>query len=62
MIVLASWAHDFTRRQLARIIRTRRQAANGTPDERVKFMKTAWDAMKPLLVERPGLIHNWWAS
>jgi 4-hydroxyphenylacetate 3-monooxygenase len=45
MIMLPSSAADYDNPELARIIRTTQQSPVATPDERVKFMKLAWDAV-----------------
>jgi 4-hydroxyphenylacetate 3-monooxygenase len=45
MIMLPSSAADYGNPELARIIRTTQQSPVATPDERVKFMKLAWDAV-----------------
>ena len=45
MIMLPSSAADYGHPEMARIIRTTQQSPVSTPDERVKFMKLAWDAV-----------------
>lgn len=45
MIMLPSSAADYGNPEMARIIRTTQQSPMSTPDERVKFMKLAWDAV-----------------
>lgn len=45
MIMLPSSAADYGNPEMARIIRTTQQSPVATPDERVKFMKLAWDAV-----------------
>ncbi len=45
MIMLPSSAADYGNPEIARIIRTTQQSPVATPDERVKFMKLAWDAV-----------------
>jgi 4-hydroxyphenylacetate 3-monooxygenase len=45
MIMLPSSAADYANPEVARILRTVQQSPAATPDERVKFMKLAWDAV-----------------
>lgn len=45
LIMLPSSAADYANPDLARIIRTVQQSPAASPDERVKFMKLAWDAV-----------------
>jgi 4-hydroxyphenylacetate 3-monooxygenase len=45
LIMLPSSIEDFADPQLAKIIRTTQRSASMTPDEKVKFMKAAWDAV-----------------
>ncbi len=45
LIMLPSSIEDFANPQLAKIIRTTQRSASMTPDEKVKFMKAAWDAV-----------------
>ena len=61
LTVLASCAHDLANPQLVKVIRTRQRQANGTPNEQAKCKKVAWGAMKPLIGERLGSMHNRWA-
>src|SRR5215470_8302683 len=45
LIMLPSSLQDFANPQLAKIIRTTQRAAKLSPDEKVKFLKLAWDAV-----------------
>jgi 4-hydroxyphenylacetate 3-monooxygenase len=45
MIMLPSSIHDYLDPHLAKIIRTTQRASKMEPDEKVKFMKAAWDAV-----------------
>jgi len=45
MIMLPSSVADYSDPQLAKIIRTTQRAAKMEPDDKVKFMKAAWDAV-----------------
>ena len=45
LIMLPSSVHDFSDPRLAKIIRTTQRSAKMTPEEKVKFMKAAWDAI-----------------
>jgi len=45
MIMLPSSVADYANPETARIIRTMQQSPAATPDERVKFLKLAWDAV-----------------
>ena len=45
LIMLPSSIHDFADPQLARIINTTQRAAKMSPEEKVKFLKAAWDAI-----------------
>src|SRR5262245_59264545 len=45
LIMLPSSLQDFANPQLAKIIRTTQRAAKLSPDEKVKFLKLAWDAI-----------------
>ncbi len=45
LIMLPSSAADYANPEVARILRTVQQSPAATPDERVKFMKLAWDAV-----------------
>jgi 4-hydroxyphenylacetate 3-monooxygenase len=45
LIMLPSSIEDYTDPHLAKIIRTTQRAAKMTPDEKVKFLKAAWDAI-----------------
>ncbi len=45
LIMLPSSVADYADPQLAKIIRTTQRAARMEPDEKVKFMKAAWDAV-----------------
>jgi 4-hydroxyphenylacetate 3-monooxygenase len=45
LIMLPSSIHDFADPGLAKIIRTTQRAAGMAPDQKVKFMKAAWDAI-----------------
>ena len=45
LIMLPSSIHDFEDPHLAKIIRTTQRAAKMEPDEKVKFLKAAWDAI-----------------
>lgn len=45
MIMLPSSIADYANPEMARIIRTMQQSPAATPDERVKFLKLAWDAV-----------------
>jgi 4-hydroxyphenylacetate 3-monooxygenase len=45
MIMLPSSIADYDNPEMARIIRTMQQSPASTPDERVKFLKLAWDAV-----------------
>jgi len=45
LIMLPSSVADYADPQLAKIIRTTQRAATMEPDEKVKFMKAAWDAV-----------------
>jgi 4-hydroxyphenylacetate 3-monooxygenase len=45
LIMLPSSIHDFADADLARIIRATQRAANMAPDDKVKFLKAAWDAI-----------------
>ena len=45
LIMLPSSIEDFADPQLTKIIKTTQRSANMTPEEKVKFMKAAWDAV-----------------
>jgi 4-hydroxyphenylacetate 3-monooxygenase len=45
LIMLPSSIHDFADAHLAGLIRTTQRAANMAPDDKVKLMKAAWDAI-----------------
>jgi 4-hydroxyphenylacetate 3-monooxygenase len=45
LIMLPSSVWDFANPQLAKIIQTTQRAAKMSPDEKVKFLKLAWDAI-----------------
>jgi len=45
LIMLPSSLHDFADPQLRKIIGVTQRAANMSPDEKVKFLKAAWDAV-----------------
>jgi 4-hydroxyphenylacetate 3-monooxygenase len=45
LIMLPSSVWDFTNPQLAKIIETTQRAAKMSSDEKVKFLKLAWDAI-----------------
>jgi 4-hydroxyphenylacetate 3-monooxygenase len=45
MIMLPSSAADYSNPEVAKIIRTVQQSPASSPDDRVKFMKLAWDAV-----------------
>jgi 4-hydroxyphenylacetate 3-monooxygenase len=45
LIMLPSSIHDFADPHLAKLIRTTQRSASMVPDEKVKFMKAAWDAI-----------------
>src|SRR5262249_38515714 len=45
LIMLPSSVQDFANPELAKIIRTTQRAAKMSPDEKVKFLKLAWDAV-----------------
>jgi 4-hydroxyphenylacetate 3-monooxygenase len=45
MIMLPSSVHDFDDPLLTKIIRTTQRAANMEPEQKVKFLKAAWDAV-----------------
>jgi 4-hydroxyphenylacetate 3-monooxygenase len=45
LIMLPASVHDFSDPQLAKIIRTTQRSASMTPDDKVKVMKAAWDAI-----------------
>jgi 4-hydroxyphenylacetate 3-monooxygenase len=45
MIMLPSSVHDFDDPMLTKIIRTTQRAANMEPEQKVKFLKAAWDAV-----------------
>jgi 4-hydroxyphenylacetate 3-monooxygenase len=45
MIMLPSSVHDFNDPLLAKIIRTTQRAASMEPEDKVKFLKAAWDAI-----------------
>jgi 4-hydroxyphenylacetate 3-monooxygenase len=45
LIMLPSSIRDFSDPALAKIIRTTQRAANMAPEDKVKFMKAAWDAI-----------------
>jgi 4-hydroxyphenylacetate 3-monooxygenase len=45
MIMLPSSVHDFEDPLLTKIIRTTQRAANMEPEQKVKFLKAAWDAV-----------------
>ena len=45
LIMLPSSIHDFAHPDLARIIRTTQRAVGMAPDDKVKFLKAAWDAV-----------------
>ncbi len=45
LIMLPSSARDFANPELGALIEATQQSSAGTPEERVKFMKLAWDAI-----------------
>jgi 4-hydroxyphenylacetate 3-monooxygenase len=45
LIMLPSSIHDFAHPDLARIIKTTQRAVGMAPDDKVKFLKAAWDAI-----------------
>jgi len=45
LIMLPSSLHDFADPELRKIIGVTQRAANMSPDEKVKFLKAAWDAV-----------------
>jgi 4-hydroxyphenylacetate 3-monooxygenase len=45
LIMLPASVRDFSDPELAKIIRTTQRSANMTPDEKVKVLKAAWDAI-----------------
>ena len=45
LLMLPSSIHDFADPQLARIINATQRAARMSPEEKVKFLKAAWDAI-----------------
>jgi len=45
MIMLPSSINDFANSDIAKIIRTTQRAAHMAPDDKVKLMKAAWDAV-----------------
>jgi 4-hydroxyphenylacetate 3-monooxygenase len=45
LIMLPSSINDFTNPEITKIIRTTQRAANMAPDDKVKLMKAAWDAV-----------------
>lgn len=45
LIMLPSSIHDYADPALAKIIRTTQRSATMAPDDKVKFMKAAWDAI-----------------
>ena len=45
LIMLPSSIHDFSDPYLTKIIKTTQRSATMTPEEKVKFMKAAWDAV-----------------
>jgi 4-hydroxyphenylacetate 3-monooxygenase len=45
LIMLPSSIDDFADPHLAKIIKTTQRSASMTPEEKVKFMKAAWDAV-----------------
>jgi 4-hydroxyphenylacetate 3-monooxygenase len=45
LIMLPSSIEDFSNPQLAKIIKTTQRAASMSPEEKVKFLKLAWDAI-----------------
>jgi 4-hydroxyphenylacetate 3-monooxygenase len=45
LIMLPSSIHDFADASVAKIVRTTQRAAGIAPEQKVKFMKAAWDAI-----------------